>query len=47
MLREMLAQRIMGGVIFVTHDLPVLRTVADRVAIMYAGRSWRPGRPRR
>lgn len=37
LMREMLAQRLVGGIIFVTHDLPVLRRVADRVAIMYAG----------
>ena len=37
MLREMLAQDIIGGVIFITHDLPVLNTIADRIAIMYAG----------
>lgn len=38
MLRNMLAERIIAGVIFVTHDLPVLSTIADRVAIMYAGK---------
>ncbi|HZC27279.1 MAG TPA: ABC transporter ATP-binding protein [Actinopolymorphaceae bacterium] len=38
MLREMLAQEIIGGVIFITHDLPVLNTIADRIAIMYAGK---------
>lgn len=38
MLRSMLEQRIISGVIFVTHDLPVLNTIADRIAIMYAGR---------
>jgi peptide/nickel transport system ATP-binding protein len=37
MLREMLSQEIIGGVIFITHDLPVLNTIADRIAIMYAG----------
>ncbi|MVA76464.1 ATP-binding cassette domain-containing protein [Auraticoccus sp. F435] len=38
MLKEMLEQKIMAGVIFVTHDLPVLRTVSDRIAVMYAGK---------
>lgn len=38
MLKEMLAQEIIGGVIFITHDLPVLNTIADRIAIMYAGK---------
>ena len=37
MLLEMLEKRIMSGVIFVTHDLPVLRTAA-RIAVMYQGR---------
>jgi peptide/nickel transport system ATP-binding protein len=37
LLREMLDRRLVGGIIFVTHDLPVLNTVADRIAIMYAG----------
>ena len=38
MLLEMLEKKIMSGVIFVTHDLPVLRTVANRIAVMYQGR---------
>jgi peptide/nickel transport system ATP-binding protein len=38
MLLEMLNERIMSGVIFVTHDLPVLRTAATRIAVMYQGR---------
>ena len=38
MLLEMLEKRIMSGVIFVTHDLPVLRTAANRIAVMYEGR---------
>ena len=37
LMREMLDKKLVGGIIFVTHDLPVLRRVADRVAIMYAG----------
>ncbi|WP_020576073.1 ABC transporter ATP-binding protein [Actinopolymorpha alba] len=37
MLKEMLSEEIIGGVIFITHDLPVLNIVADRIAIMYAG----------
>jgi len=38
MLLAMLEQKIMSGVIFVTHDLPVLRTVATKIAVMYQGR---------
>jgi peptide/nickel transport system ATP-binding protein len=38
MLLEMLDKKIMSGVIFVTHDLPVLRTVATKIAVMYEGR---------
>jgi peptide/nickel transport system ATP-binding protein len=37
MLREMLHRELVRGIILVTHDLPVLRTIADRIAIMYAG----------
>ena len=37
MLQEMLDKRIMAGVIFITHDLPVLRTVATHIAVMYQG----------
>jgi len=37
MLLEMLEKNIMSGVIFVTHDLPVLRTVATKIAVMYQG----------
>ena len=38
MLLEMLEKRFISGVIFVTHDLPVLRTVATDIAVMYEGR---------
>jgi peptide/nickel transport system ATP-binding protein len=38
MLLAMVEQRIMSGVVFVTHDLPVLSQVSDRLAIMNAGR---------
>jgi len=37
MLLEMLREKIISGVIFVTHDLPVLRTVATKIAVMYQG----------
>lgn len=38
MLLAMVEQRIMSGVVFVTHDLPVLSQVSDKLAIMNAGR---------
>jgi len=38
MLLQMLESKIMSGVVFITHDLPVLRTVSDRIAVMYAGK---------
>lgn len=38
MLLQMLENKIMSGVVFITHDLPVLRTVSDRIAVMYAGK---------
>jgi peptide/nickel transport system ATP-binding protein len=38
LLQELVRQQIIGGVIFVTHDLPVLRQIATRIAVMYAGR---------
>jgi peptide/nickel transport system ATP-binding protein len=37
LLKELLHRKLVGGIIFVTHDLPVLSTIADRIAIMYAG----------
>lgn len=38
LLNELLARRLVGSIIFVTHDLPVLRMIAHRIAIMYAGK---------
>ncbi len=38
MLLAMVEAKIMRGVIFITHDLPVLSMVTDRLAIMYAGK---------
>ena len=37
LLRELLGRRFIEGVMFITHDLPLLSTVADRIVIMYAG----------
>jgi peptide/nickel transport system ATP-binding protein len=38
LLRQLLEQRLVGGIVFITHDLPLLSTFADRIAVMYAGR---------
>jgi peptide/nickel transport system ATP-binding protein len=37
LLRTLLERGFMKGVVFITHDLPLLGSVADRIAIMYAG----------
>ncbi len=47
MLLAMVEQDIMSGVIFVTHDLPVLSQVSDRLAIMSAGEIVEHGPTRR
>lgn len=44
MLLAMVEAGIMRGVIFITHDLPVLSMVTDRLAIMYAGKIVENGR---
>ncbi len=38
LLVDLLARRIIRSIVFITHELPLLRHVADRIAIMYAGR---------
>jgi peptide/nickel transport system ATP-binding protein len=37
LLRELLERGFIQSVAFITHDLPLLNTVADRIVIMYAG----------
>jgi peptide/nickel transport system ATP-binding protein len=34
---DLLEKKIFSTMIFITHELPLLRHVADRIAIMYAG----------
>ncbi|MCX7914259.1 MAG: ABC transporter ATP-binding protein, partial [Thermodesulfovibrionales bacterium] len=34
---ELLDKRIFSTMIFITHELPLLRHVSDRIAVMYAG----------
>jgi peptide/nickel transport system ATP-binding protein len=36
-LRQLLDHDLVQSIMFITHDLPLLSTVADRIAIMYAG----------
>jgi peptide/nickel transport system ATP-binding protein len=38
LLLELLDKEIIQSIVFITHELPLLRHVADRIAIMYAGR---------
>ena len=37
LLHTLLERGFIKGIVFITHDLPLLGTVADRIAIMYAG----------
>lgn len=38
LLLELLDKAIIRSIVFITHELPLLRHVADRIAIMYAGK---------
>jgi len=38
LLRQLLDQGIIKRVAFITHDLPMLSNIADRIAVMYAGK---------
>ena len=42
-----LRQRLGMAMLLITHDLTIVRKVADRVCVMTGGRSWRPARSRR
>ncbi|MCS7051536.1 MAG: ABC transporter ATP-binding protein, partial [Thermomicrobium sp.] len=37
LLLELLEREIIASIIFISHDLPLLSNVADRIAVMYAG----------
>jgi peptide/nickel transport system ATP-binding protein len=37
MLRDLLARKLVAGIVLISHDLPMLTNVADRIAVMYAG----------
>src|SRR5207302_9106159 len=38
MLVDLLRRTLVGGIVLITHDLPMLCNVADRSAVLYAGR---------
>src|SRR5690606_9124598 len=44
LLRRLLEEGIIQSVVFITHELPLLQQVADRIAVMYAGRLVETGR---
>ena len=37
MLRDLLARQLVTGIVLISHDLPMLSNVAQRIAVMYAG----------
>jgi peptide/nickel transport system ATP-binding protein len=38
MLVDLLARKLVAGIVLITHDLPMLSNVANRIAVMYAGK---------
>ena len=38
LMQQLMEQKVITSVVFITHDLPMLRTVANRIAVMYAGK---------
>ncbi|HEY0583173.1 MAG TPA: ABC transporter ATP-binding protein [Chloroflexota bacterium] len=38
LLLDLLRRKLVGGIVLITHDLPMLSNVANRIAVMYAGR---------
>ena len=37
LMSTMIEQKTMGSLVIITHDLPTLANIADRIAVMYAG----------
>ncbi len=37
-LRQLMDEKVITSIVFITHDLPMLKTIANRIAVMYAGR---------
>jgi peptide/nickel transport system ATP-binding protein len=37
LLKKLLQQQVITRIIYITHDLPMLSNIADRIAVMYAG----------
>jgi peptide/nickel transport system ATP-binding protein len=38
LLKELLERGVISSIVFIAHDIPLLRNIADRIAIMYAGK---------
>jgi peptide/nickel transport system ATP-binding protein len=38
LLKQLLEKKVISSVVFIAHDIPLLRNIADRIAIMYAGK---------
>jgi peptide/nickel transport system ATP-binding protein len=38
LLKQLLEKRVILSIVFIAHDIPLLRNIADRIAIMYAGK---------
>jgi peptide/nickel transport system ATP-binding protein len=37
-IKQLMEQKVITSVVFITHDLPMLRNIANRIAVMYAGK---------
>jgi peptide/nickel transport system ATP-binding protein len=38
LLKELLERKVISSIVFISHDIPLLSDIADRIAIMYAGK---------